>query len=328
MKSFVGVDLGGTRTKLALADVAGRVQKKSIIATQAEDGPTAVLQRIGDAIEDLVRRMDAGPVGIGIGVPGLVDFENGATKFLPNLTSHWRDVPVAATLGKRFDCEVHLLNDVRAATNGELHFGHGCDREHVTMAFLSIGTGIGGGLVIDGRLRLGPFGAAGEMGHQTLVPDGPRCGCGNRGCLEALASGPAIASEGVRLMRIGLAPYLQGLVNGSAEKVTTEKMSLAAEQDTPVADAITKAGDYLGIAMANVVSTLHPDLIVIGGGVAQLGDRLLQPMRLAIQERVRMFPTDAIEVLPSKLGDSAGVLGAVALAMQGDAIRKHSLAFP
>ncbi|MEM9368404.1 MAG: ROK family protein [Planctomycetota bacterium] len=319
MKSYVGVDLGGTRTKLALANADGEVQRKATIATQAEEGPSVVLQRIGDAIHDLACHTTDVVHGIGVGVPGLVDLETGSTKFLPNLSTHWRDVPVAETLRARFDCDIRLLNDVRTATNGELHYGHGRDRDRVTMAFLSIGTGIGGGLVIDGKLRLGPLGAAGEMGHQTLVPDGPRCGCGNHGCLEALASGPALAAEGARLMRIGLAPSLHQLVNGSAENVTPEKMSLAAPHDAPIADAITKAGDYLGIAMANVVSTLHPDLIVIGGGVAQMGDRLLKPIRHAIQNRVRMFPTDSIQVLPSKLGDAAGVLGAVALAMHGDA---------
>ena len=152
---------------------------------------------------------EAGPgplLGLGMGTPGLVDVATGTTRFLPNMPTQWRDVPVAAILGERLGCPVRLLNDVRTALLGELRFGHGKDHPRMTMAFFAIGTGVGGAVAIDGQLRLGPLGAAGELGHQTIITDGPRCGCGNRGCLEALASGPAITAEGVRLMLAGLAP--------------------------------------------------------------------------------------------------------------------------
>jgi glucokinase len=211
---------------------------------------------------------------------------------------------------------VYLLNDVRMATLGELTFGHG--RHANTMAFFALGTGIGGGVAIDGKLRLGPLGAAGELGHQVILPDGPRCGCGNRGCLETLASGPAITAEGIRLMQSGLAPKLYTLCRGDAARVTTKEMAeAAAAGDGNVREAIVRAAQYLGIGVVNVVVTLHPDLIVLGGGVAQIGDLLFDTVRQTLRERVRMFPTDTIEVKPSELGDRAGPLGGIALASKG-----------
>jgi glucokinase len=186
------------------------------------------------------------------------------------------------------------------------------------MAFFALGTGIGGGVAIDGRLRLGPLGAAGELGHYTILPDGPRCGCGNLGCLETLASGPAIAAEGVRLMQSGLAPKLYDLVEGDAGRVTTREMAAAAEAgDKNVAEAIVRAARYLGIGVANVVVTIHPEAVVLGGGVAQIGDLLFETVRQTVRERVGMFPTDGVAILPSALGENAGSLGGIALAVQG-----------
>jgi glucokinase len=185
------------------------------------------------------------------------------------------------------------------------------------MAFFSIGTGVGGGVVVDGRLRLGPLGAAGELGHQTILPDGPRCGCGNRGCLETLASGPAIAAEGIRLMKMGLAPGLFELVNGDPARVTPHEMLVSGDASTR--EAIERAAQLLGIGVANVVTVLHPVLVVIGGGVGELGQILLEPIREVVRQRVGMFPTDQLKIEKSRLGDRAGILGAIALAARGGA---------
>lgn len=313
-----GVDLGGTNTKAAIATTNGELLVDGSIPTEAHQGPTKVLGRISDFLTELISRTDHESnqiEAIGIGVPGLVDIENGVTKFLPNLPTQWRDVSVAEILAKQFDCNVGVLNDARTATLGELKFGHGRGKSQPTMVFLSLGTGVGGGVVIDGRLRLGPLGAAGEIGHQTLLPNGPRCGCGNRGCLETLASGPAIAAEGTRLMQIGLASKLRGLVNGNGSNVNTKMMSIAASDDFAIREAVEKAAEYVGIALANTISTLHPDLVVIGGGVAQFGDGLLDKVRQTVDERVGMFPTEQIEIVGSQLDERAGVMGAVALAM-------------
>ena len=228
----------------------------------------------------------------------------------------WRDVPVRRILSPEVGCEVYLLNDVRMATLGELTYGHGQTAN--TMAFFAIGTGIGGGVAVDGKLRLGPWGAAGELGHITILPDGPRCGCGSRGCMETLASAPAIAAEGIRLMLIGQAPRLHAIVGGDASKVTTKTMAEAAEVgDDKICEAIVRAATYLGIGIACVVVVLHPDLIVLGGGAAGIGPLLFDTVRQTLRDRVRMIPTDDIRILPSKLGPMAGTLGGIALAAMG-----------
>jgi glucokinase len=303
---YAAVDLGGTNIACAIGDTTG-VAARSSAPTLSHEGPHAVLSRICEMVEALGQ-----PAALGMGVPGLVDVAAGTTKFLPNLPTQWRDVPVADILRARLGCPVSLLNDARMAALGEMRFGHG--RLHRTMVFFTIGTGIGGGVVIDGQLRLGPLGAAGEIGHQTILPDGPICGCGNRGCLEALASGPAIAGEGVRLMRSGLAPGLHELTAGNAEAVTPRTMSEAC--DEIIRNVFERAGEFIGIAAANIVTAIYPDLVVLAGGVAEAGDLLLEPVRRTIRSRVRMFPAEDIAVVRSELGADAGLLGGLALAQE------------
>ncbi len=313
---YASVDLGGTNIKCALGDESGRIICSESTPTQSHEGPRRVLERIAGLVNALSREAGSPPSALGMGCPGLVDVKNGVTRFFPNLPTHWRDVPVRDILSPQVGCPVHLLNDVRMATLGELTFGHG--RAARTMAFFALGTGIGGGVAIEGKLRLGPLGAAGELGHQIILPDGPRCGCGSRGCLETLASGPAITAEGIRLMQTGLAPKLHDLCHGEASRVTTREMAEAASAgDETVREAIARAAEYLGIGIVNVVVTLHPDLIVLGGGVSQIGDLLFATVRRTIHERVHMFPADDIEVKPSQLGEHAGTLGGIALAMKG-----------
>ena len=321
---YAGVDLGGTTIACALADADGKIICEESVDTDAHAGPPAVLQRIADVVGRLTAQAAARPVALGMGCPGLVDVAAGITRFFPNLPTQWPDIPAADILSEKLGCPVRLLNDVRTATLGELTYGHGKTVD--TLAFFSIGTGIGGGVVIDGRLRLGPLGAAGELGHQTMDPNGPLCGCGNHGCLEALASGPALIAEGVRLMKIGRAPRLHERVGGDVGRVTPKEMALAAEEgDEAVHEAIVRAADYLGIGAANVVVVLHPELIVLGGGVAEMGDLLVDRVQSVIRERVGMFPTDGVRVVRSLLGNRAGLLGAIALAAHGlDGTRKEN----
>jgi glucokinase len=221
---------------------------------------------------------------------------------------------VREILEPQVGCPVALLNDARMATLGELEFGHG--RQARTLVFFTLGTGIGGGVAVDGVLRLGPLGAAGEIGHQTIVPDGATCTCGNRGCLETLASGPALAARGVFLLQCGRAPILRDLVDGDPGKVTPREMALAAERgEAIVRDEIVRAAEYLGIGVANVVTTLHPDIVVLGGGMAEMGP-WLDTVRTTVLRRVRMFPANDVRIERSLLGDRAGLLGGLALAAQ------------
>ena len=315
-KLYAGVDLGGTTITCAMATGDGNIVAQNMRDTDSEDGPKAVLKRIAEMVKELSDETGEKPAALGVGVPGMLDIKNGVTKFLPNFPTNWPDVEVSKILHAELGCEVYILNDVRTATLGEMEFGRG--KTANTMAFFSLGTGVGGGVVVNGKLVLGPMGSAGELGHHTIIPDGLRCGCGNHGCLETLASGPAISAEGVRLMLSGMAPKLHDLVDGDASKVNTKVMTQAAQAgDENVRGAIVQAGKYLGIGVANIVVTLHPDLIVIGGGVAQIGKLLLDEVEKTMHQRVGMVPTDAVRVEQSALGTKAGILGAVALAKKG-----------
>ncbi len=310
---YAGVDLGGTNIGAMLATGDGAIVAEGECPTEAYGGPDHVLGRIQALVERLSGEVSQRPVALGMGCPGLVDVPRGVTRFFPNLPTQWRDVPAAERLSAALGCPVSLLNDVRAATLGELTYGAG--RGVGTMAFFSLGTGVGGGVVIDGQLRLGPLGAAGELGHQTILPNGPRCGCGNFGCLETLASGPALVADGVRVMLAGQAPMLHERCVGDVGQVSPRLIGeAAAAGDAGCRDVLERYAGYLGIGVANVVTMLHPQLVVLGGGVSALGDLLLTPVRRIIRDRVGMFPPDDVRVEVSALADRAGLLGAVALA--------------
>ena len=310
---FVGVDLGGTNIAAAAGDADGRIVRERSIPTLSHEGPTAVLERVAQLVRDVGgNHLSA----VGLGLPGTLDRASGVVRFLPNLPGNWRNVPVGKPLSAALGCPVHLLNDARLAALGELAYGWG--QHYRTLVLFTLGTGVGGGVIIDGRLRLGPFGAAGEVGHQTIIPDGPLCGCGNRGCLETLASGPAITFEAIRLMRSGMAPRLHELTAGDASRVSPREVaSAAAAGDQHLADALERVAGYLAIAAANLINILHPDLIVLAGGVAAMGEPLLGPLRAAVGRRVGMFPADSVMIERSALEDRAGVLGGIALAARG-----------
>lgn len=311
---FASVDLGGTKISCAIATRDGEIVAENRAPTDSHLGPQSVLERVAALLRELAARSGMKLTAVGMGVPGLADCRAGITKFLPNLPTQWREVPVARTLSSAIGCPVFLLNDARMAAFGEFTFGRG--RSTDTMVFFTIGTGIGGGVIIDRKLRLGPLGGAGEIGHQTLQRGGPLCGCGNRGCLEALASGPALTGEGVRLALNGSAPILYEMVSGNIGAITPKEMAAAARAgEQSVAQAIHTAATWLGIGVANVVTSLHPELVVLGGSVANLDDLLLDPVRATVKEKVRMFPTDGVRVERSELGDRAGLLGGIALAM-------------
>jgi glucokinase len=316
---YAGVDIGGTKVAVALGTAAGQLLAFGSVAIASgsepewpSDGsPSSVLERTAQLIDSLAVQCGAKPAAIGVGLPGLVNVTTGTAEFLPNLPGKWKGAQVAKILGERTGKNVFILNDARLATLGEYTFGAG--RTTANMLLITVGTGIGGGLILDGRLRLGLHGGAGEVGHQTILPDGLPCGCGSRGCLETLASGPALAAEGTALLEQDLAPRLRVLAKGGP--VTPKLMVEAADAgDTLVANAIDRAARYLGIGIANAISITAVELVVITGGMSALGELLLQPVREVIRDRVRMFPGEEVRVSCSELGDRAGVFGGIALA--------------
>ena len=312
MKNYIGCDLGGTNLRAAIVDVkTGKVLHQRSIPTLAREGHDAVMKRMADLFLELIQsagmqKEDIG--GIGIGVPGVLDLEKGEVLFLPNLAGTWPHVPLSATITKLTGLSTILLNDVRSITNGEWLFGAG--RGVDTMAIFAIGTGIGGGLVINGQLQLGIGGTAGELGHMMIDFNGPRCGCGNYGCVEAYASGPAITAMGLKAVTQGLTTKIADLCENDLNRITPELIARAAHDGDAIAnDIYERAGFYLGIAAANISVAIGPRRIIIAGGVSQAGDLLLEPIRRTLRERVTVMPVDQVEVIQSQLGNNAGVIG-------------------
>ena len=312
MKKYIGCDLGGTNLRAAIVDVNNSaVLHQMKIPTLAREGHDAVMQRMADLIVETIRsanlkKEDIG--GVGIGVPGVLDLEKGETLFLPNLPGTWPHVPLQATMSRLTGLQTVLLNDVRSITHGEWRFGAG--RGVDTLAVFAIGTGIGGGLVVNGQLHLGIGGTGGELGHTVIDFNGPRCGCGNYGCLEAYASGPAIAAVGMKAVAQGLTTRLGEMCQYDLNRITPELIAQAAREGDEIAkDIFERAGFYLGIAAGNICSAIGPRRIIITGGVSQAGELLLGPMRRTLRERVTVMPIDQVEIVRSQLGNNAGVIG-------------------
>ncbi len=319
MRHYIGCDLGGTNLRAAIVDVdSGTVLAQKSIPTLAREGHEAVMQRMADLFLQIIdgagmQKKDIG--GVGIGVPGVLDLEKGETLFLPNLAGTWPHVPLRDRITELTGLQTSLLNDVRSITNGEWRFGAG--RGVDTIAVFAIGTGIGGGLVISGQLCLGIGGTAGELGHTMIDFNGPACGCGNRGCLEAYASGPAIAAMGMKAVAQGLTTCIAEMSGNDLNRITPELISKAALAGDEIAiDIYERAGFYLGIAAANMCCAIGPRRIIIAGGVAQAGDLLLDPIRRTIRDRVHVMPIEQVQVVQSALGHNAGMIGVACWAAQ------------
>lgn len=313
MNKFIGCDLGGTNLRAGLVDTeTGEISALMSIPTLAREGHAAVMARMAGLINTVITSSGV-PLsvigGIGIGAPGVVDIDRGLVLFLPNLAGTWPDVPLADTIAAATGLPVFLLNDVRSITFAEWKQGAGQGVD--TMACFAIGTGIGGGLVINGQLHLGIGGTAGELGHQVIDFNGPLCGCGNHGCLETYASGPAIAAMGLKAITQGLTTCIGELVNYDLNRITPQVISRAALQGDEIArDIFEQAGFCLGIGITNVLVSVGPRKVVIGGGVSACGDLLLDPIRRTIKARVRVMPVEQVEVVQAGLGNNAGVIGA------------------
>jgi glucokinase len=246
--------------------------------------------------------------GIGIGVPGVLDPDKGLVLFLPNLFDGWKNVPLSKNINASIGLPVYLINDVRSITLGEWKFGAG--KGAASMICFAVGTGIGGGVVINNSLVMGINGTAGELGHTMVDPEGPQCGCGNHGCLEAFASGPAIAAMGIKAVIQGRTTLIGEMVAYDINKITPQVIAEAANKGDLIAKEIYEhVGKLIGIAAVNITLATGPERIVIAGGVASAGELLLEPIRRTIQERIFVMPKERITVVQAQLGDEAGILG-------------------
>lgn len=312
----LGVDLGGTKILTVLAGREGDVLARVKVPTGAGLGREHVIDQIVATVQAALRRagVTAGSVrAVGMGVPGPVDAVRGLVHFAPNLG--WRDVPLGEMMRRRLDLPVYMDNDANLAALGEYRYGAG--RGAGDMVYLTVSTGVGGGLILGGRVYRGAGGGAGEAGHITVAEDGPVCRCGNRGCLEALASGTAMARRARALVDEGRGAGILAAAGGDPGNISAAVVARSARAgDAAALEIMRDAGRYLGIAVAGLVNLLNPAAVVLGGGVMESADLFWQPMLEQVQRRALPSSLAAVRVTRAALGGEAGALGAVALAAE------------
>lgn len=294
----------------ALVSPQGQVLSRTALPTGAGEGTEAVVSRIIAALRSSLAGAGSVP-GVGIACAGLIDGQRGVVITSPNLPG-WSEVPLGEKVGQALGVFTLVENDANAAAVGEHRWGAGRGSQH--LVYLTVSTGIGGGLVLGGSLYRGAWGTAGEVGHITVEVDGPPCSCGNRGCLEALASGSAIAREARQRLQTGQSTSLEDLAGGDPSRVTAELVHRAAlAGDRLAQELVARAGYYLGIGLASLVNLLGPQVIVVGGGVARMGEMLLSPARAEMRRRAYPYLAARVKVVPSLLGEDAGILGVASL---------------
>ena len=309
----VGVDFVGTNIKVVLVDAGGRIARSEVFASREASRPTTFVVRVGRAVETLSRSVGVTPSrlqGVGVGAPGPVDVRRGIIHFMVNVPG-WREVPLGRLLERRLHCPCVVDNDVNLFSLGEWRFGAG--RGANALVGMTLGTGVGGGLVFNGTLYRGCRGAAGELGHMVIDPRGRRCGCGRRGCFEAQVGTAAILSLGRQVIRRhgGL---LRERVHQAGGRLTPELISQAAARGDRHARAIwVGVGRRLGLGLANLVNLLNPDRIVIGGGIGNAW-RWFAPTALSMVRAEAMeVHARAVRIVRAQLGNAAGVVGAAVL---------------
>jgi len=311
----VGVDIGGTNIRAGVVDGAGHIQGEARRPALADAGLRAAVARAVDATAEAIE--NAGYTtkdisAIGLGVAGALRSKEGICVFSPNFADS-RGVPILPPMRDAFGLPAVMLNDVAVQTLGEHQFGAG--RGYSQMVMITIGTGIGGGAIIDGELRIGATEGFAEVGHMTILPDGPFCGCGNRGCWEALAGRDAIVRRAVGKIQQGAKTVIADMVDFRLGSVTPALIAHAAEQGDEVAvEVLEETGYYLGIGIANLIQLYNPEVLVVGGGIAQAGRWLFEPILRTVRARAHMVPAATCRIVLSQLGDDAGVIGAAALA--------------
>jgi glucokinase len=309
----VGVDLGGTLIRAIVTDRDGQKVARSQHPTEGSAGPDTVIARLLATVQEAVSEIDTDRVGgIGVGAPGPVDPTTGVLYDPPNIPG-WEPTSLTDAIQARFNRPAFAGNDANVAALGEHRFGAG--RGVSDFIYLTVSTGIGGGIISGGRLVTGARGFAGEAGHQVLDPDGPMCSCGQRGHLEAFSAGPSIARDARRIAASGADTRMLELA-GSVEAITSKVVAEAARAGDAVAlEIIQRAAYYIGLGLTNLIHLFDPTRIAIGGGVSQAGDILFEPVRETVSQSLMSHVYQGVEIVPAALGADVGLLGAVALAL-------------
>lgn len=315
---ILAVDIGGTKIMTALFSPDGKLLARDVRPTLVDEGVGSVIERICSAIDNLLDNngQKASHLGgIGIACAGGIDSGRGVVVTPSPNMADWVDIPLADIVRERFNIGTFVVNDASAAALGEHRAGAG--RGVNNLVLFTLGTGIGGGIIADGELYLGAIGAAAEVGHMTVDVNGPECGCGNTGCLEMLASGRVVERDAIKRVSRGESSSLSEMVGGKTDDITAEMVGTAAKNGDPLAlDVLSRAAYYLGVGMVNVVNIFNPDMIVLGGGMAELGDLFIGPGRKMVAERAFPVSSRAVRVVTAQLGNEAGVYGAAAFALE------------
>ena len=316
--NVIGVDMGGTKILSAVIDAEGNILGTAKVSTKAGRGAVAVIDRISNCIRQAVEESGVAAESIqavGIGAPGPLDPATGVVIFAPNLG--WRDVPLKAELEARVGFPTFVDNDVNVGTLGEHAFGAGRGIDNIVGIF--VGTGIGGGIILQGELFHGASKTAGEIGHIIVKAGGPRCGCGTRGCLEAIASRTAMTKQFRKaILKKEKESVLSELTGGDLGAIRSGVLAKAVRlNDKLTLKVLKKVTKYLGIGIGSIVNFLNPEMIVLGGGVVEaLDDTFLDDIRAATEKYSLPNTLDGVQIVRAELGDNSGILGAAALARQ------------
>jgi len=306
----IGVELTGSEAIAVVTDLYAhplQVVRYSLADASVETSVDLVVE----VVDQLMSGRDVSRlIGVGVGVPGPVDVSR--QRVIQAVNMGWFDVPLSSMLTERIGKQVTVVKRQNAGALGEVQHGIGKDRDN--LLFISVGVGIGCGIIVNGQLYEGRSGSAGEIGHITVVPDGYRCNCGNYGCLETLASCPAIAVRAREKAREGRMTVLTDWTNGALQSITGKMVVQAAGEGDPLAiETIQEAASHLGIAIANVINLFNPAVVVVGGELLELGDLYLDPIREVVQQRSLPVPLSSVEIVPSSLDDQAAAIGAATL---------------
>jgi len=314
MKPYlVGVDLGGTFIKAALVTLQGDIVKKVEIPSEKEAGPEKVIANICKSIElasgENIDHVEA----IGVGSPGALITQKGIVCNAVNIPG-FINIPLRDLIQERFGIPANLENDANAAAYAE--YWKGAGRRSLIMVAYTLGTGVGGGIIINGKLIRGTNDCGGELGHITIVPDGEMCSCGNRGCVEAYASATFLVKHTSARLKKGCSSLLTTWLREG--KILTARLIDEARRagDEFAAEMLQEVGRYLGIGVANMVSALNPDVVVLGGGMMKAGEIILEPVRREVKKRVFLEHYEHLRIVPAALGNEAGVIGAAGLVLE------------
>lgn len=312
--AYAGIDLGGTKMLAVIVDGNGAILASEEQPTRAEEGAERVMARMADIVRRLAAASGKQVQTLGVATAGTLDPEDGAVLMAVNLG--WKDVPLGRTLARELGMKVTVENDANAAAYGEWKAGAGRGTRHCV--FVTVSTGVGGGVISDGRLVRGLTASAGEIGHITIDWNGPACGCGNVGCLELYASGTAIGKAGAAAAAADPAAgrAMLELAGGDASRITSREVAAAAVGGDELASQVLRdAGRALGIGLVSIIHMTNPELIILGGGASKIGEPLLGPMEQTLRRHAIPSVGDKVRIVPPELGVPAGAIGAALFAI-------------